>query len=191
MSTEEANLARPSGQEAAAPASRRVAAPTDIGFVGLGQMWTAMAANLAAAGHRVIAYVRRPDHMDDLSARGLKPTTHVADLFDCAFVISMVPDDNAVREVVFGRQDRGINGLASGLKRGAIHLCMTATDHSLAARNGRLRSQNRSRVSAHTKPFPGGNWRRQQRPVRLPTETGSSQDPRSPNVRSNSRLLLG
>jgi 3-hydroxyisobutyrate dehydrogenase-like beta-hydroxyacid dehydrogenase len=88
-------------------------------------MGTAMAANLAAAGHRVIAYVRRPDHMDDLSARGLKPTTHVADLFDCAFVISMVPDDNAVREVVFGRQDRGINGLASGLKRGAIHLCMS------------------------------------------------------------------
>jgi phosphoglycerate dehydrogenase-like enzyme len=30
----------------------------EIGFVGLGHMGTAMAANLAAGGHRVTAYVR-------------------------------------------------------------------------------------------------------------------------------------
>jgi len=32
-----------------------------IGFVGLGRMGTAMAANLAAVGWQVIAYVRHPD----------------------------------------------------------------------------------------------------------------------------------
>src|SRR5437899_2052209 len=46
-----------------------------IGFVGLGRMGTAMAANLAAAGRQVIAYVRHHDRMDKLASLGLKPTT--------------------------------------------------------------------------------------------------------------------
>jgi hypothetical protein len=41
--------------------SGRSPAQGEIGFIGLGHMGTAMAANLAAAGYRVIAYVRRPD----------------------------------------------------------------------------------------------------------------------------------
>ncbi len=93
----------------------------EIGFVGLGHMGAAMAANLAAAGHRVIAYVRHADQMDKLVALGLRPTTEFTDLFGCEVVISMVPDDAAVREVVLGRENAGVEGLASGLKRGAIH----------------------------------------------------------------------
>ncbi len=54
-----------------------------IGFVGLGRMGTAMAANLAAAGRQVIAYVRHHDRMDKLASLGLKPTTDITDLFDC------------------------------------------------------------------------------------------------------------
>src|SRR6202051_2009217 len=74
----------------------------EIGFVGLGQMGTAMAANLASAGRRAIAYVRRPEQQGKLAALGLQPTTNIADLFDCEVVISMLPDDAAVREIVFG-----------------------------------------------------------------------------------------
>jgi 3-hydroxyisobutyrate dehydrogenase-like beta-hydroxyacid dehydrogenase len=105
----------------------------DIGFVGLGHMGTAMAANLAGAGHRVTAYVRRADQMDKLAALGLKPTIEITSLLDCDVVISMVPDDNAVRDVVFGREDLGIEGLASGLKRGAIHLSMSTISSSAAS----------------------------------------------------------
>jgi 3-hydroxyisobutyrate dehydrogenase-like beta-hydroxyacid dehydrogenase len=109
----------------------------EIGFVGLGQMGTAMAANLAAAGHRVIAYVRRPEQKGKLVAFGLKPTTNFADLFDCDVVISMLPDDTAVREVVFGREEVGLDGLAQGLRPGAVHLSMstisTATASELAS----------------------------------------------------------
>ena len=83
----------------------------EIGFVGLGHMGTAMATNLAAAGRRVIAYVRRPDRMDKLVELGLKPTTDMGDLLDCELVISMVPDDAAVREVVFGRNGDDLGGL--------------------------------------------------------------------------------
>src|SRR5256885_7736285 len=89
-----------------------------VGFVGLGRMGTAMAANLSAAGYRVIAYIRRPDFFDNLVALGLKPTTDITNLFDCEIVISMLPDDAAVREIIFGRADLGVGGLAAGLTPG-------------------------------------------------------------------------
>jgi 3-hydroxyisobutyrate dehydrogenase-like beta-hydroxyacid dehydrogenase len=117
----------------ALPSSGHLPVQGQIGFIGLGHMGIAMAANLAAAGHLVTAYVRRADQMDKLAALGLKPTTDIADLFDCELVISMVPDDNAVRDVVLGREDLGIQGLASGLKRGAIHLSMSTISSSAAS----------------------------------------------------------
>jgi 3-hydroxyisobutyrate dehydrogenase-like beta-hydroxyacid dehydrogenase len=121
------------GGTAADAASNSVPKSGSIGVIGLGRMGTAMAANLGAAGHRVVAYVRRPDQMDKLAALGLKPTTERTNLFDCEVVISMLPDDDAVRDVVFGRQDLGIAGLASGLKRGAIHLSMSTISTSAAS----------------------------------------------------------
>jgi 3-hydroxyisobutyrate dehydrogenase-like beta-hydroxyacid dehydrogenase len=115
----------------------------EIGFVGLGHMGAAMAANLAASGRRVVAYVRRPDQVGKLETPGLRPTTDIVDLLDCELVISMLPDDDAVREIVFGRKDLGFEGLAEGLMPGAIHLSMstisTAAAQLLAnehARNG-------------------------------------------------------
>jgi 3-hydroxyisobutyrate dehydrogenase-like beta-hydroxyacid dehydrogenase len=115
------------------PSSGRQQAKGEIGFVGLGHMGAAMAANLAVAGYRVTAYVRRPDQVAKLAALGLKPTTQMTSLFECEVVISMVPDDDAVREVVFGREDLGIAGLASGLKRGATHLSMSTISTSAAS----------------------------------------------------------
>jgi 3-hydroxyisobutyrate dehydrogenase-like beta-hydroxyacid dehydrogenase len=97
----------------------------DIGFVGLGRMGTAMAANLAAAGCRVIAHVRHPDRVQELAALGLTPSTDITAVFDCEIVISMLPDDAAAHEVVFGREADGAYGLAMGLMPGAIHLSMS------------------------------------------------------------------
>jgi 3-hydroxyisobutyrate dehydrogenase-like beta-hydroxyacid dehydrogenase len=115
----------------------------EIGFAGLGHMGTAMAANLVASGRQVIAYVRRPDRIGELEALGLRATTDIADLLDCNVVISMLPDDDAVREIVFGRKDNGLKGLAAGMLGSAIHLSMstisTAAASMLAsehARNG-------------------------------------------------------
>lgn len=97
-----------------------------IGFIGLGHMGTAMAANLASSGRRVAAYVRRPDQMGSLIGLGLRPTLEFASLFDCGVVISMLPDDAAVRDVA--------KGLASGLKDGAIHLSMSTISTATASR---------------------------------------------------------
>jgi 3-hydroxyisobutyrate dehydrogenase-like beta-hydroxyacid dehydrogenase len=114
----------------------------EIGFIGLGHMGTAMAANLAAAGRPVVAYVRRPGQIGQLEAIGLRPTTDISDLLDCEVVISMLPDDEAVREVVFGHGGNGVDGLAEGLMPGAIHLSMstisTAAASLLAGEHARL-----------------------------------------------------
>ncbi|HZC94641.1 MAG TPA: NAD(P)-dependent oxidoreductase [Bradyrhizobium sp.] len=114
-------------------AAARPPAPGEIGFIGLGRMGAAMAANLAAAGRQVIAYVRRPDQIGKLEALGLRPTTDIGDLLHCELVVSMLPDDDAVREIVFGRRVSGLDGLASGLMPGAIHLSMSTISTAAAA----------------------------------------------------------
>jgi len=101
-----------------------------IGFIGLGRMGSAMAANLTAGGCRVIAYIRRPDRAAEIRALGLEPKFGIADLFDCDFVISMLPDDAAVREAVFGQT--GQAGLAAGLKPDAVHLSMSTISTAAA-----------------------------------------------------------
>lgn len=106
--------------------------PITVGFIGLGHMGMAMAANLAAAGILVTGYVRQRDRAAELAGLGILPTTEVQSLFNYDIVITMLPDDAAVRDVVFGRKDLGIVGLASGLKRGAVHLCMATISTSMA-----------------------------------------------------------
>jgi 3-hydroxyisobutyrate dehydrogenase-like beta-hydroxyacid dehydrogenase len=125
------------------PGASRPRALGEIGFVGLGRMGAAMAANLAAKGRPVIAYVRRQDQIAKLEALGLRPTTDICDLLHCEVVISMLPDDDAVREIVFGRSDIGFDGLAAGLMPGSIHLSMSTISTAAAslmasehARNG-------------------------------------------------------
>ena len=65
--------------------------PRKIGFVGLGRMGTAMAANLAADGRNVCAYVRRPERVEDLGRLGVAATTRLPDLFDSDIIVTMLP----------------------------------------------------------------------------------------------------
>jgi 3-hydroxyisobutyrate dehydrogenase-like beta-hydroxyacid dehydrogenase len=125
------------GSRARAPQQGKLA------FIGLGRMGTAMAANLVAAGHQVTAYARRAEQMDHLAALGVQPTLNIADLYESEIVITMLSDDAAVHEVMFGRPDLGTEGLAKHLAPGAIHLSMstisTATASELAAEHAQLR----------------------------------------------------
>ena len=112
-----------------------------VGFVGLGKMGTAMASNLTAAGRRVFGYVRRPEQVNELVVLGLTATTDVADLSECEIVISMLPDDAALREVVYGRE--GISGFADNLMPGAIHLSMSTISPATASELARAHMQRR------------------------------------------------
>lgn len=90
-----------------------------IGFIGLGLMGTAMAANLAADSRNVCAHVRRPERINELKALGVAATTRLPDLFDSDVIITMLADDAAVRNVFFGPF-----GIADSLRAGVIHLSM-------------------------------------------------------------------
>jgi 3-hydroxyisobutyrate dehydrogenase-like beta-hydroxyacid dehydrogenase len=120
-------------QSASGGRVKRKVVQGQIGFVGLGRMGKAMAANLSAAGREVVAYVRRPEQIEQLATLGLHPTTDIADVFDCEFVITMLPDDEAVRQTVFGRQDLHADGLAIGMLPGAIHLSMSTISTGMAS----------------------------------------------------------
>jgi 3-hydroxyisobutyrate dehydrogenase-like beta-hydroxyacid dehydrogenase len=112
-----------------------------IGFIGLGHMGGAMAANLAASGCKITGYVREPGQAQPLKALGVESTNDRSRLFACDFVISMVPDDVAAHEIVFGREQPLLEGLASGLKTGAIHVSMSTisptTSSEIAAEHTR------------------------------------------------------
>jgi len=114
-----------------------------IGFVGVGHMGSAMAANLSAAGYSVTAYVRRPDFFDNLVALGIRPTTDFTQLFDCEIVISMLPDDAAACQTVFGRAELGTSGLAAGLMAGAIHLSMSTISTTASSELAREHASHR------------------------------------------------
>ncbi|MBV9081556.1 MAG: NAD(P)-dependent oxidoreductase, partial [Acidobacteriaceae bacterium] len=89
-----------------------------IGFVGLGKMGAAIARNLLRAGHRVTLYNRTRDKAEALSSEGARVANSPAEAAqDSEAVFTMLSDDHAVDEIVFG--DRGI---ASGLKNDAAHV---------------------------------------------------------------------
>jgi 3-hydroxyisobutyrate dehydrogenase-like beta-hydroxyacid dehydrogenase len=109
-----------------------------IGFVGLGRMGSVMAANLAAGGCRVTAYIRHPERSEELAVLGLHPSLDIEDLFECDIVISMLPDDAAVHTIVFGRSEAlGLDGLASNLIPGAVHVSMSTISTAAADRFAR------------------------------------------------------
>jgi 3-hydroxyisobutyrate dehydrogenase-like beta-hydroxyacid dehydrogenase len=103
---------------------------TKIGFVGLGRMGSAMASNLAAAGYSILGFVRRPEQVETLAGLGIQAVTGMEPIFEREIVITMLPDDAAVREIVLGGEERG---LAAGLARGAIHLSMSTISPHCAA----------------------------------------------------------
>ncbi|EZP50010.1 NAD(P)-dependent oxidoreductase [Sphingomonas sp. RIT328] len=79
----------------------------DVGFVGLGAMGGAMAANLVKAGHRVRAWNRSGDPSID----GLEMVATPREAFQGDAVLTMLSDDAAIREVLLdGRVLDGARG---------------------------------------------------------------------------------
>jgi 3-hydroxyisobutyrate dehydrogenase-like beta-hydroxyacid dehydrogenase len=120
---------RPAGSGRAGKASPNLV----LAFIGLGRMGTVMAANLAAAGHDVIAYLRHPARAAELASLGIRTVTAFDEIFACDVVITMLPDDAAVRDVVFGSHELGRDGLVTGMSPGSIHLGMSTVSPLCAA----------------------------------------------------------
>lgn len=87
---------------------------TTIAFIGLGAMGAPMADNLLTAGFVLRVFNRTPARAEPLLARGAQRCASPADAARGAdFVVSMVADDEATREVMLGA-DGVVAAAASG-----------------------------------------------------------------------------
>jgi 3-hydroxyisobutyrate dehydrogenase-like beta-hydroxyacid dehydrogenase len=98
----------------------------DVGFIGLGTMGRAMAGRLLAAGHAVRVWNRSAPAGDDLASRGARRVATPSDAFRGDAVISMLADDDAVREVILG------HGVLDGAPKGLVHVNMATISIALA-----------------------------------------------------------
>lgn len=89
-----------------------------VGFIGLGQMGSGMAASLLEAGHDVTVYNRTRARTKPLRERGASVAETPAEASSgAAAVFTMLSDDHAVEEVTLGKE-----GILSALPRGAAHV---------------------------------------------------------------------
>src|SRR6202012_4990035 len=108
----------------------RMAQQQVVGFIGLGSMGAAIAANLLKAGVPLVVYNRSKDKAQSLVDAGatLADSPAVA-ARNATAVISMLADDAGTEAVVFGDQ-----GLLSTLPRGAVHISMSTISVALSDR---------------------------------------------------------
>lgn len=98
-----------------------MATGTKVGFVGLGTMGGAMAANARRAGFDISAWNRTPGRAGDLEQLGVSILeTPAAVAAGSDVVITMVSDTPDVEAVVFGP-----NGVADGVKAGTLVVDMS------------------------------------------------------------------
>jgi 3-hydroxyisobutyrate dehydrogenase len=105
-----------------------IVSPARIGFIGLGQMGFPMARNLARAGYRIAAHdldgetLRRACEATGAEAPGSLRAIGER----CEAVVTMLPDGNAVREVLLGAAGAA-DCLLAGLARGSIVIDMSSS----------------------------------------------------------------
>ena len=112
-----------------------------IGFLGLGQMGAAIAANLVRARHDVVVWNRSAEKARSLVDAGATLAASPRDAATASDVVfSMLADDAALNAVLSGE-----DGVLAGLKAGALHVSMStiavATAGDVAARHAERRQR--------------------------------------------------
>jgi 3-hydroxyisobutyrate dehydrogenase-like beta-hydroxyacid dehydrogenase len=101
-----------------------------IAFIGLGRMGMGMSRNLLRAGHAVKVFNRSREKAETLSADGARVASSPADACrDAEVVMTMVADDRAIEEIVFGS-----DGIASAMENDCIHVSHSTISTALARR---------------------------------------------------------
>lgn len=111
-----------------------------IGFIGLGNMGGPMAANLAKAGHEVLAFDMSKDAVEKAVAAGAHARPTVLDAIrDVDIVVTMLPAGQHVRQVYLGD-----NGIVKHARANTLLIdcstidVQTARDVSAAAKQAKL-----------------------------------------------------
>jgi 3-hydroxyisobutyrate dehydrogenase-like beta-hydroxyacid dehydrogenase len=114
-----------------------------LGFVGLGRMGSAMAANLLRAGHEVTVFNRTPGKSGALVALGAHEAATLAGACGGELVITMLADDAAASDIALGP-----GGLVENLSKGAIHLSMSTISVAFSKRLAQAHAQSGQRYVA-------------------------------------------
>lgn len=100
-----------------------------IGWIGLGNMGLPMARNAIKAGHSLIVYNRTRSRADELEKLGARVAGTVADAAANGVVVTMLSDDAAAEDVMFG------DGRAlAAMPPGGVHVAMSTISVALAKR---------------------------------------------------------
>ena len=106
-----------------------------IGFLGLGKMGEPMAKRLLAARYDLTVWNRTHDRTVALVSDGAQVAATPADVArDCDVVMTMLFDDAAHEEVLFGNKGLPVNGLLGALRPGALHIAMSTISVGLSER---------------------------------------------------------
>ena len=101
-----------------------------VAVIGLGNMGFPMARNLLAAGFPLAVHNRTRAKAEPLAAGGAAVAASAAEAAERArIVITMLADDQAIDDVVFGER-----GLLAGMKPGAIHVGMSTVEPATSRR---------------------------------------------------------
>lgn len=114
-----------------------------LGFIGLGRMGSAMAANLVRAGHEVTVFNRTPGKSSALVALGAQEAATLAGACRGEAVITMLADDEAAANIAMGS-----GGLVENLSKGAIHLSMSTISVAMSDRLAQAHAQSGQRYVA-------------------------------------------
>jgi 3-hydroxyisobutyrate dehydrogenase-like beta-hydroxyacid dehydrogenase len=100
-----------------------------VGLIGLGNMGSGMAASLLKAGHDVTVHNRTASRAEPLVKQGAPFAARVADACQGDAVITMLADDGAVENAVFGDA-----GVVSNLSKNGIHISCSTISVALSER---------------------------------------------------------
>jgi 3-hydroxyisobutyrate dehydrogenase-like beta-hydroxyacid dehydrogenase len=100
-----------------------------LGFIGLGKMGQPMARNLLHAGHQVIVYNRTRERAEDLKPDGAIVAASPAEAGQAEAVFSMVADDHALEDIVFGSGE-----LLASMPKPSIHVALSTISVALSKR---------------------------------------------------------
>jgi 3-hydroxyisobutyrate dehydrogenase-like beta-hydroxyacid dehydrogenase len=106
-----------------------------IGFLGLGRMGVPMAKRLLAARYELAVWNRTHERTDLLRKEGAQVAATPADVARSSDVVmTMLFDDAAHEDVLFGPKGLPVNGLLGALRPGALHISMSTISVTLSER---------------------------------------------------------
>jgi NAD binding domain of 6-phosphogluconate dehydrogenase len=114
-----------------------------VGFIGLGQMGSGMAASLLRAGHEVTVYNRSAEKRRPLLEIGAREAATVADACAAGVVLTMLSGDEALRQVALADE-----GIIAGLREGGTHVSMSTVSVELTRYLAQAHAQARQRFIA-------------------------------------------